>query len=100
MKQSGFWAGMFSEADGTPSSSRFIMLVANLVWFSMIIWRFHRTGQMPSQDELLYGGLGANASYGLNQLKQIVGSAVPQRPAQDIHQVAVQSQPQESKSGN
>lgn len=65
-------AGTLAEGDGTPSMSRLISLIGSLVWFGLLIARYHRTGQMPSPAELASGFAGANVPYIANQLKRVL----------------------------
>jgi len=69
-----FWqfvAGIFSEADGTPSASRVISFVSSMVFLVIVFVNFIRTGQMPSATELAAGGIGANAAYIANKLSAL-----------------------------
>lgn len=75
-----FWQfvqGLFSEPDGTPSSSRVITFLATLVWLVMLSVHFFKTGQLPDWMQLLAGSSGAAAPYLANQLRQFLGGKPP-----------------------
>jgi len=67
-----FLPRMLAEDDGTPSTSRTITLLANLVWYGLLVARYFQTGQMPSPAEMLTGSTGASAPYIFNQAKRIL----------------------------
>lgn len=75
----GFWRGVFSEQDGTPSSSRVlgaVFCVAAVVWVSLIVVAHIRAHYDPILPDL--GGLGffIGVPYGINKSSDAVAKVV------------------------
>lgn len=75
----GFWRGVFSEVDGTPSSSRVLGAtfgILALVWVSLIVWAHIHSHYEPMLPDL--GGLAVFIStpYGINKGSDAIVKAV------------------------
>ena len=70
----GFWKGVFSESDGTPSASRVLTALTVLTSCAAFGHVVYHTHAIP--DVTIMTGLGgfSVAPYSINQLKQIAKS--------------------------
>lgn len=71
----GFWqflAGIFSEADGTPSYSRICSALCTAAAVLLLVIKALKTGQVPSGPEVAEYLAGANAAYLANKINGLL----------------------------
>lgn len=74
-----FWRGAFSEADGTPSSSRILSAFLTVMasgWVSLIVWAHIKHPYEPILPDLAGLAFFIGVPYGINKGNDAIGKIV------------------------